>query len=373
MIKKAILALEDGNIFHGISIGVDGLISGEIVFNTSMTGYQEILTDPSYLKQIIVFTSSHIGNTGINKEDIESYNIFVSGLIIHDLPSYYSNFRSVMSLKKYLILNNIICISNIDTRKLTRLIRNKNIKNVTILSGEISYKNIKLAITAAKNFHVFNYININNITHDYNHIQLILDKKSINLKNNYNIVYYDLGSKYNIFRILTKLGCKLHIINQNASLSEIIKFNPDGIFLSNGPGDPNDFKNTITVIKELCKKQIPIFGICLGHQLLAIASGAKTKKMKYGHHGSNHPIQDIVTGKLMITSQNHNFIVDEKTLSNKLRVTHRSLFDGTLQGIERIDCPAFSFQGHPEASPGPHDLFLLFSRFISIIKKYKLH
>lgn len=359
MYKLALLALEDGSIYKGISIGYYGNTSGEVIFNTSITGYQEIITDPSYIKQIVTFTNPHIGNTGINNEDIEYKKICVSGLILNCIPSVLiSNYRSNCSLIEYLNNQHRVCIANIDTRKLTIQLRDKGIKNGAIITvNNINNNNIKLAIKLARK-----NIKLKNI----NVIQLInYNKKKYNYKKyKYHIIVYDFGTKYNIIRILKKLGCRITIVSYKTSFKEISSMNPDGVVVSNGPGNPEDFKGSIYTIKKLCKNKIPLFGICLGHQLLALASGAKTIKMNFGHHGSNHPILDIKTGKIFITSQNHCFVVDENTLPKNSKITHRSLFDGTLQGLERIDCPALSFQGHPESSPGPQDAYLLFYRFI---------
>ncbi|CEI58559.1 glutamine-hydrolyzing carbamoyl-phosphate synthase small subunit [Candidatus Portiera aleyrodidarum] len=361
MYKIALLALEDGSIFKGISIGDYGKTSGEIIFNTSITGYQEIITDPSYFKQIVTFTNPHIGNTGINKYDIEYKKICVSGLILNCIPSILiSNYRSNCSLREYLKNQKIVCIANIDTRKLTINLRDKGIKNGAILTvNNINNNYIKLARKLARK-------NLN-----YKNIKLInYNKKNYNYKKyNNHIIVYDFGTKYNIIRILKKLGCRITIVSYKTSFKEIISMKPDGVLLSNGPGNPENYNFSISTIKKLCDFKLPLFGICLGHQLLALASGAKTIKMNFGHHGSNHPILEIKTGKIFITSQNHCFVVDEQNLPKNIRITHRSLFDGTLQGIERTDCPASSFQGHPEASPGPHDSYLLFYRFIKKLKK----
>jgi carbamoyl-phosphate synthase small subunit len=368
--RPAILALEDGSIFKGIAIGADGQSTGEVVFNTSMTGYQEILTDPSYCQQIVTLTYPHIGNVGANDEDVESNQTWAAGLIIRDLPLTASNFRQQKTLDQYLKDNNIVGIAEIDTRKLTRILRQKGSLNGCIMAGEIDEQ---AALDAAKQFPGLKGMDL---------AKEVSAKESFEWRSTtwklgvgheerdeselpYHVVAFDYGVKTNILRMLVERGCKLTVVPAQTSAEEVLAMSPDGVFLSNGPGDPEPCDYAISAIKTICDTtSIPVFGICLGHQLLALASGAKTVKMKFGHHGANHPVQDLDSKQVMITSQNHGFAVDEETLPSTLRATHASLFDGSLQGIERTDRPAFSFQGHPEASPGPHDVAPLFDRFI---------
>ena len=368
----AILVLADGTKFRGISIGVKGSIVGEVVFNTSMTGYQEILTDPSYSEQIITFTYPHIGNTGINNEDLESKKVFANGLIIRDLPIAYSNFRAITSLSDFLKKQKIVAISGIDTRALTQYLRTNGAQSGCIMTGNI---NEKEAIKKAKSFRGISGMDLASV--------VSTSRKYINKegewklgsgyqKNSsfkYHVVAYDFGIKRNILRMLSSRGCKVTVVPAKLSAKEVLALKPDGVFLSNGPGDPEPCDYAIKNIKTILEKKLPIFGICLGHQLLALASGAKTLKMKFGHHGANHPVQDKETGKVFITSQNHGFTVDISSIPHNLKVTHISLFDKTLQGISRIDTPAFSFQGHPEASPGPSEMDYLFDRFINMMIK----
>ncbi|WP_323842332.1 MULTISPECIES: glutamine-hydrolyzing carbamoyl-phosphate synthase small subunit [unclassified Moraxella] len=380
---KAILALTDGTVFHGKSMGASGTTTGEVVFNTAMTGYQEILTDPSYAEQIVTLTYPHIGNTGCNSEDAESgriHKVWASGLIIRDLPLLYSNFRGKMSLSDYLKQHNIVAISDIDTRKLTRILRQKGAQNGAIVAGD----NItdEQAIELARSFKGLNGLDLAKECCDPNGFEWTQGSWDLKLSNSgesfkkpelkYNVVAYDYGVKTNILRMLADRGCKLTVVPATTPASEVLALNPDGIFLSNGPGDPSACGYAIDSIRTICDTtKIPVFGICLGHQLLALASGASTVKMPHGHHGANHPVQKLDDGTVMITSQNHGFAVDESTLPSNLRTTHRSLFDGTNQGIERTDRVAFSFQGHPEASPGPHDCSPLFDRFVSEIEKFR--
>ena len=368
----AILALADGTKFRGISIGVKGSVVGEIVFNTSMTGYQEILTDPSYSEQIITFTYPHIGNTGVNNEDLESKKVFANGLIIRDLPIAYSNFRAVTSLSDFLKKQKIVGIAGIDTRALTQYLRTNGAQSGCIMTGNI---NEKEAIKKAKSFRGISGMDLASV--------VSTSKKYINKEGEwkldsgyqnhssfkYHVVAYDFGIKRNILRMLSSRGCKVTVVPAKLSAKEVLALKPDGVFLSNGPGDPEPCDYAIKNIKTILEKKLPIFGICLGHQLLALASGAKTLKMKFGHHGANHPVQDKETGKVFITSQNHGFTVDISSIPHNLKVTHISLFDKTLQGISRIDLPAFSFQGHPEASPGPSEMDYLFDRFINMMIK----
>ena len=379
--KAAILVLEDGSVFYGRSIGADGVSVAEVVFNTAMTGYQEILTDPSYAKQMVTLTYPHIGNTGTNPEDIESDNVWAAGLIIRDLPIVASNWRKTHSLQEYLIENQVQAIADIDTRKLTRILRTKGALSGCIIAGDQSEKKdaVDVALEQAKNFAGLKGLDLAKEVSTKNTYQW--DQTSWDLVNGftsqdkdnqeYHVVAYDFGVKKNILRMLVDRGCRLTVVPAQTSSKEVLKLKPDGIFLSNGPGDPEPCDYAINAIKEFLDMSIPIFGICLGHQLLAIASGAKTVKMKFGHHGANHPVENIQDKTVLITSQNHGFAVDEASLSANLRVTHKSLFDGSLQGIEHSEKPAFGFQGHPEASPGPHDAAPLFEYFIELMKKFK--
>ena len=379
MSTPAILALEDGSIFKGTAIGAEGLSVGEVVFNTSMTGYQEILTDPSYANQIVTLTYPHIGNYGTNSEDEESRGIFAKGLVIRDLPLIASNFRSEKALDEYLKEHNILGIADIDTRRLTRILREKGSLNGCIIAGPDagSEENIAKAIEAAKGFPGLKGMDLakevtTTETYSWTQQDWTLGKGFGELKDGkYKVVAYDFGVKRNILRLLAERGCELTVVPAQTPASEVLAMNPDGIFLSNGPGDPEPCTYAIEAIKEILETDIPVFGICLGHQLLALASGAQTVKMPHGHHGGNHPVQDLDSGVVMITSQNHGFAVDEATLPANLKATHKSLFDGTLQGIARTDKPAFSFQGHPEASPGPRDVAPLFDHFIELIEKAK--
>ena len=376
MNRPAILALEDGSVFQGVAIGNDGITSGEVVFNTSMTGYQEILTDPSYTKQIVTLTYPHIGNTGTNSEDVESDSVCASGLIIRDLPLLASNFRNQKSLDDYLKENGIVAIADIDTRRLTRILREKgSLRGAIVAGSDISEEQ---ALKAAQAFPGLKGMDLakevtTRQSYRWNQSSWELGKGHIHRDDSelpYHVVAYDYGVKYNILRMLVERGCQLTVVPAQTSASDVLALNPDGIFLSNGPGDPEPCDYAITAIKEILETDIPVFGICLGHQLLALASGAKTEKMKFGHHGANHPVQSLDDQTVMITSQNHGFAVDESSLPSNLRTTHKSLFDGSLQGIERTDKKAFSFQGHPEASPGPRDVAPLFDRFIDNVKAH---
>uniref|UniRef100_UPI0003706540 glutamine-hydrolyzing carbamoyl-phosphate synthase small subunit n=1 Tax=Faucicola boevrei TaxID=346665 RepID=UPI0003706540 len=353
---------------------------GEVVFNTAMTGYQEILTDPSYAKQMVTLTYPHIGNTGCNEEDTESgriHKVWASGLIIRDLPLLHSNFRSQMSLSEYLIKHNVVAIGDIDTRKLTRILREKGAQNGAIVAGDDVERALERALELAKNAPDMNGLDLakeccdkDGFTWTQGSWELGVGFTEPELK--YHVVAYDYGVKTNILRMLADRGCRLTVVPAQTPAKDVLDMNPDGIFLSNGPGDPSACDYAIDSIRTIIEtSKIPVFGICLGHQLLALASGAKTIKMGHGHHGANHPVQDLDNGTVMITSQNHGFCVDEATLPSTLRATHRSLFDGTNQGIERTDRVAFSFQGHPEASPGPHDCSPLFDRFVAEIEKAK--
>ncbi|NPD01803.1 MULTISPECIES: glutamine-hydrolyzing carbamoyl-phosphate synthase small subunit [unclassified Brenneria] len=378
MIKSALLVLEDGTQFHGRAIGAEGSAVGEVVFNTSMTGYQEILTDPSYSRQIVTLTYPHIGNVGTNQADEESPAIQAQGLVIRDLPLIASNYRSEESLSEYLKRNNIVGIADIDTRKLTRLLREKGAQNGCIIAGDAP--DAALALEKAKAFPGLKGMDLaKEVTtaESYSWLQgswtlegdLPVAKQESALP--YHVVAYDYGVKRNILRMLVDRGCRLTVVPAQTSAEDVLKLNPDGIFLSNGPGDPEPCDYAIRAIKTFLETDIPVFGICLGHQLLALASGAQTVKMKLGHHGGNHPVKDLDNNRVMITAQNHGFAVDEHNLPDTLRVTHISLFDHTVQGIHRTDKPAFSFQGHPEASPGPHDAAPFFDHFIELIKTYR--
>lgn len=378
LIKSAILVLEDGTQFHGRAIGAEGVAVGEVVFNTSITGYQEILTDPSYSRQIVTLTYPHIGNTGINAADEESPAIQAQGLVIRDLPLVTSNFRSEENLSDYLKRHNIVAIADIDTRKLTRLLREKGAQNGCIIAGNEA--DAQVALEKAKAFPGLKGMDLaKEVTtaQSYSWLQgswTLVDglpeaRKEQELP--YHIVAYDFGVKRNILRMLVDRGCRVTVVPAQTPADEVLKMAPDGIFLSNGPGDPEPCDYAIEAIQAFLNTEIPVFGICLGHQLLALASGAKTMKMKFGHHGGNHPVKDLENNVVMITAQNHGFAVDESTLPTNLRVTHKSLFDGTLQGIHRTDKPAFSFQGHPEASPGPHEAASLFDHFIELIEQHR--
>ena len=378
MSTPAILALADGTIFKGTSIGATGSTTGEVVFNTAMTGYQEILTDPSYAQQIVTLTYPHIGNTGCNDEDVESgriHKVWANGLIIRDLPLLHSNFRSTQSLGEYLQQHNVVAIADIDTRKLTRILRSKGAQNGCILAGENITE--EEAIAKARAFGGLNGLDLAKVCCDPEGFEWTegsweLGKGFTQPELKYHVVAYDYGVKTNILRMLADRGCKLTVVPAQTPAEKVLALNPDGIFLSNGPGDPAACDYAIEAVKTIVETtNIPVFGICLGHQILALASGAKTMKMPNGHHGANHPVQNLETGTVMITSQNHGFAVDESTLPSNVRSTHRSLFDGTNQGIHRTDKPAFSFQGHPEASPGPHDCAPLFDHFIHLIEQAK--
>ncbi|PXX94834.1 glutamine-hydrolyzing carbamoyl-phosphate synthase small subunit [Halomonas sp. LBP4] len=378
MNRPAILALEDGSVFHGTAIGADGQTSGEVVFNTAMTGYQEILTDPSYTRQIVTLTYPHIGNTGINREDVESGAIAAAGLVIRDLPLLASSFRSEQSLSDYLKGQNVLGIADIDTRRLTRILRDKGAQNGAILAGPVASGDgaVERALEAARAFPGLKGMDLAKVVscqtpYEWSEGEWTLGEGYADTglgERPYHVVAYDYGVKRNILRMLASRGCRLTVVPAQTPASEVMAMNPDGVFLANGPGDPEPCDYAIKAIGEILETELPVFGICLGHQLLALASGAKTVKMKFGHHGANHPVQDLDSGQVMITSQNHGFAADEATLPANVRATHRSLFDGSLQGIERTDRPAFSFQGHPEASPGPRDVAPLFDRFIEMMK-----
>ena len=375
MTRPAILVLEDGSVFHGQSIGADGQTVGEVVFNTAMTGYQEILTDPSYSRQIVTLTYPHIGNTGVNAEDEESAAIHAAGLVIRDLPLLLSNFRSEQSLQDYLVAAGVVGIAQIDTRRLTRLLREKGAQNGCIIAGE---PNEAAALAAARGFAGLKGMDLarkvtTEASYEWNEgTWRLAEGHPVKdpAQARYHVVAYDYGVKRNILRMLVDRGCRITVVPARTPAAEVLAMAPDGVFLSNGPGDPEPCDYAIAAIAEIVETGMPVFGICLGHQLLGLASGAKTSKMKFGHHGANHPVQDLATGAVMISSQNHGFAVDESTLPANLEATHKSLFDGSLQGIRRTDRPAFSFQGHPEASPGPHDVAPLFDQFIELMQKH---
>jgi carbamoyl-phosphate synthase small subunit len=366
----AVLALEDGTVFRGISIGAAGTATGEVVFNTAMTGYQEILTDPSYSRQIVTLTYPHIGNTGTNPEDLESNGIHAAGLVIRDLPLLHSNWRATESLPEFLKRGGVVAIAEIDTRKLTRILREKGAQAGCIASGEAAARP-DLAVAAAKRFPGLKGMDL---------AKVVTTKRAFQWNEGTNwsleqgprrrpgqrlhVVAYDFGIKRNILRLLADHGCRMTVVPAQTTAEEVLELKPDGVFLSNGPGDPEPCDYAIAAIQRFLEVGTPLFGICLGHQLLGLATGARTLKMKFGHHGANHPVQELDTGRVFISSQNHGFAVDEATLPSNVRATHRSLFDGSLQGIACTDRPAFSFQGHPEASPGPRDLAPLFSQFV---------
>jgi carbamoyl-phosphate synthase small subunit len=370
----AILILADGTVFRGVSIGASGTTVGEVVFNTALTGYQEILTDPSYCKQIVTLTYPHIGSVGVNPEDEEAAMPYASGLVIRDLPMRVSNWRSQQDLSSYLQKHNIVAIAGIDTRKLTRILREKGAQNGCIMAGEIDEAK---ALQAARDFSGLAGMDLAKVvscseSYEWSEGEWRLgDGFRFQGAPRFHVVAYDYGVKRNILRMLAERGCRITVLPAQASAEDALALNPDGVFLSNGPGDPEPCDYAISAIRDVLAKGIPLFGICLGHQLLALASGAKTMKMKFGHHGSNHPVQDKDSGRVLITSQNHGFAVDVETLPANIRVTHVSLFDDSLQGFERTDVPAFSFQGHPEASPGPHDVSYLFDRFVNMMQERK--
>ena len=368
----AILVLADGSVFRGQSIGFEGSTVGEVVFNTAMTGYQEILTDPSYTKQMVTLTYPHIGNTGCNVQDTESNQVFAAGLIIRDLPILASNFRSELSLQEYLVANKTVAIADIDTRRLTRILRDKGAQAGCILAGQnLTEADETRALELAKSFGSMAGKDLAKEatcteSYEWTEGEWTLEhgfKRPVNQP--YHVVAYDFGVKTNILRMLAERGCRLTVVPAQTPAKDVLALNPDGVFLSNGPGDPEPCDYAISAIQEILTSKKPVFGICLGHQLLGLAVGGKTRKMPFGHHGANHPVQDVDANKVMITSQNHGFEVDEASLPANVRVTHRSLFDGSVQGIELTDQEAFSFQGHPEASPGPHDVAYLFDRFIN--------
>ncbi|MFL1467855.1 glutamine-hydrolyzing carbamoyl-phosphate synthase small subunit [Marinobacter sp. DUT-3] len=372
MSTPAILALADGSLFYGTAIGAEGETSGEVVFNTAMTGYQEILTDPSYSRQIVTLTYPHIGSTGVNEEDVESDRVQAAGLIIRDLPLIASNWRSTGTLDEYLRTNNIVGIADIDTRRLTRILRDKGSQNGAVVAGEGATADRALELANAfpglKGMDLAKEVTSGK-TWTWSQSEWTLGEGyGERTESRFKVVAWDYGVKLNILRMLAARGCDITVVPAQTPASEVLAMNPDGIFLSNGPGDPEPCDYAITAIREVLETEIPVFGICLGHQLLALASGARSIKMGHGHHGANHPVQNLKDGTVMITSQNHGFAVDEASLPENLEATHKSLFDDSLQGIRRTDKPAFSFQGHPEASPGPHDVAPLFDEFIRLME-----
>ena len=372
----ALLALADGTIFRGRSAGADGHTIGEVVFNTAITGYQEILTDPSYCRQIVTLTYPHIGNTGTNPEDVESHRVFAAGLIVRDVPRVHSNFRAAESLGEYLRRENVVAIADIDTRKLTRILRDKGAQAGAILvAGKDGTADERKAVDLARSFPGMAGLDLAKVVsvekpYEWTETEWELGRGYGKLAEpKFHVVAFDYGVKRNILRMLASRGCRLTVLPAQAPASEALRLKPDGIFLANGPGDPEPCDYAIAATREVIAKNIPTFGICLGHQIMGLASGGRTLKMKFGHHGANHPVQDLETGKVLITSQNHGFAVDPKSLPDSCRLTHVSLFDGSLQGFRRTDKPAFCFQGHPEASPGPHDLGYLFDRFVTLMQE----
>jgi carbamoyl-phosphate synthase small subunit len=374
--EPAILALEDGTVLKGVSVGAEGRTLGEVVFNTAMTGYQEILTDPSYYRQIVTLTYPHIGNVGTNSDDFESTKTYAAGLIIRDLSSIVSNWRAEGGLEQFLRRGKTVAIAEIDTRQLTRVLRDKGAQAGCIVTG--AKANADEAIKAARKFPGLKGMDLAKLvttkqSYQWNQGAIFPERQSVYTKRvaSFHVVAFDYGVKRNILRLISDQDCRVTVVPATTKAEEVVALMPDGVFLSNGPGDPEPCDYAIEAIRTLVDKGVPTFGICLGHQLLGLASGAKTEKMKFGHHGANHPVVELDSGRVMITSQNHGFAVQEKTLPANVRATHRSLFDGSLQGIERTDRPAFSFQGHPEASPGPHDLKPLFQRFTASMKAYR--
>jgi carbamoyl-phosphate synthase small subunit len=370
----AILALEDGTVFRGVSIGAKGNTTGEVVFNTAMSGYQEILTDPSYSRQIVTLTYPHIGNTGATPEDLESGAVYAAGLVIRDLPLLYSNWRATESLQSFLERGKVVAIADLDTRRLTRLLREKGALAGCIMTGEAP--DAAAAVRAAQKFPGLKGMDLAKVVSTRQPYQWNdgvhwdgAAPRPMRAAHRLSVVAYDFGIKRNILRLLAENGCRVTVVPAQTSAEAALALNPDGIFLSNGPGDPEPCEYAITAIRAFLQRDVPVFGICLGHQLLGLAAGARTVKMKFGHHGANHPVQDLDSGRVLITSQNHGFAVDESTLPGNVRATHRSLFDGTLQGLSFQDRPAFSFQGHPEASPGPHDIADLFGRFVHLMAR----
>ncbi|WP_066095482.1 glutamine-hydrolyzing carbamoyl-phosphate synthase small subunit [Xanthomonas massiliensis] len=375
MTHPAILVLEDGTVFEGESVGAAGLSVGEVVFNTAMTGYQEIVTDPSYARQIVTLTYPHVGNTGCNDADDEAAKVWSAGLIVRDVPRRPSNWRSQAPLPEWLAARGVVAIAGIDTRRLTRLLRERGAQNGALLAGAPGEAlDVEKALEAARKFPGLKGMDLAKVVstdraYAWHEGELDLDRgEFVRVQPRFKVVAYDFGVKLNILRMLAERGCDVQVVPARTPAAEVLALNPDGVFLSNGPGDPEPCDYAIAAIREFIARKIPTFGICLGHQLLGLAAGATTTKMVNGHHGANHPVQDLDSGKVMITSQNHGFCIDEASLPANVRVTHRSLFDGTNQGIALTDAPAFSFQGHPEASPGPHDVSPLFDRFVALME-----
>lgn len=370
-LKPALLALADGSIFKGVSIGVEGQAVGEVVFNTAMTGYQEILTDTSYREQMVTLTYPHVGNVGTNPEDAESDQVQLAGLILREVPRRASNFRSKQNFSEYLSERKVVAIAGIDTRRLTRILRDKGAQNGCIIAGKISEK---AALKAAQEFPGLKGMDLAKVVtvskpYEWTEATWIgPDEKRAPVQSRFHVVAYDFGVKRNILRMLVSRGCKVTVVPAQTSADEVLKLKPDGVMLTNGPGDPEPCDYAIAAARQFIARKLPTFGICLGHQIMGLAVGANTLKMKFGHHGANHPVQDIESGRVLITSQNHGFAVDEATLPANVKITHKSLFDGSLQGIALTDAPAFSFQGHPEASPGPQDMDYLFDRFIQMME-----
>ena len=379
VLPPAVLALADGTVFQGISIGTAGRTVGEVVFNTALTGYQEILTDPSYAQQIVTLTYPHIGNYGVNAEDVESRKVFAAGLVIKDLPVRVSNFRAGLTLSQYLQREGTVAIADIDTRQLTRRLRTHGAQNGCIVAFPVGTKvgsdEVAAAIAAARGAPSMAGLDLAKVVsarepYPWTETEWQLGSGyGVQNEPRFHVVAYDFGVKHNILRMLASRGCRITVVPAQTSAADVLALKPDGVFLSNGPGDPEPCDYAIAATRTIIERGLPTFGICLGHQILALASGAKTFKMKFGHHGANHPVKDLDTGRVSITSQNHGFAVDEKSLPSTLRPTHISLFDGTLQGLVRTDKPAFCFQGHPEASPGPHDIAYLFDRFVALMEK----
>ena len=377
MRKPAILVLADGTVFAGESVGAEGSAVGEVVFNTAMTGYQEILTDPSYARQLVTLTYPHIGNTGVNAEDEESDRVQAAGLVVRDVPELLSSWRAASSLEDYLRRQDVVGITEVDTRELTRLLREGGAQNGCILAGDDPRVETALAQARAfpgiRGMDLAREVTTREVYQWDDGVWSLADGYATHHpgSDDLHVVAYDYGTKRNILRMLASRGCRITVVPAETPASEVLALSPDGVFLSNGPGDPEPCGYAISAIRTIVEEGLPTFGICLGHQLLALASGARTVKMKFGHHGANHPVVDVATGRVMITSQNHGFAADEATLPENLRATHRSLFDGTLQGIHRTDRPAFAFQGHPEASPGPHDAAPLFDHFVDLMRKHR--
>lgn len=370
---RAVLVLEDGTVFEGESVGAAGLSVGEVVFNTAMTGYQEIVTDPSYARQIVTLTYPHIGNTGCTDQDDEAARVWSAGLIVRDVPRRPSNWRSQVALPQWLAARGVVAIAGIDTRKLTRLLRERGSQNGALMAGEID---LERALEAARKFPGLKGMDLAKVVstgerYPWSEGELDLDRNAfVQAAPKFKVVAYDFGVKRNILRMLAERGCEVTVVPAQTPAAEVLAMKPDGVFLSNGPGDPEPCDYAIAAIREFIAAKIPTFGICLGHQLLGLAAGARTMKMPHGHHGANHPVQELETGRVMITSQNHGFCLDEASLPANVRVTHRSLFDGTNQGLALADAPAFGFQGHPEASPGPHDVSPLFDRFVALMENH---